>query len=27
MALGYIFGKLFDKPAPQRARIMLVLGL
>jgi uncharacterized membrane protein len=27
MALGYVFGKLFDKPALQRARIMLTLGL
>jgi uncharacterized membrane protein len=27
MALGYIFGKVFDKPAPQRDRMMLVLGL
>lgn len=27
MALGYVFGKLFDKPAELRARIMLWLGL
>jgi uncharacterized membrane protein len=27
MAIGYVFGKLFDKPALQRARIMLPLGL
>jgi uncharacterized membrane protein len=26
MAVGYVFGKLFDKPAEQRSRIMLVLG-
>jgi uncharacterized membrane protein len=26
MALGYVFGKLFDKPAETRARIMLWLG-
>jgi uncharacterized membrane protein len=26
MALGYVFGKLFDKPAEQRAHIMLLLG-
>jgi uncharacterized membrane protein len=26
MAIGYVFGKLFDKPAEERARIMLLLG-
>ena len=26
MALGYIFGKLFDKPVDQRVRLMLLLG-
>jgi uncharacterized membrane protein len=26
MALGYVFGKLFDKPVAARARIMLALG-
>jgi uncharacterized membrane protein len=26
MALGYVFGKIFDKPADQRARLMLLLG-
>jgi uncharacterized membrane protein len=27
MALGYVFGKVFDKPAESRARIMLWLGV
>jgi uncharacterized membrane protein len=27
MALGYVFGRVFDKPAESRARIMLWLGL